>query len=44
MVYQLLERMSFSPLWHLAGGTMRPSKLGRGPLEKAIEESTRCLG
>eukprot|EP00439_Symbiodinium_sp_Y106_P027168 s4196_g3.t1 len=44
VVYQLLERMCFSSLWHLVGGTMRPSKLGRGPLEKSIEESARRLG
>ena len=43
VVYQLLERMSRNSVWHLLGGSMRQSKLGRGPLEKSIEEAVRHL-
>ena len=43
MAYQAIERLSYNSVWHLVGGTARPAKLGRGPLEKAIEEMARKL-
>ncbi|CAE6916579.1 unnamed protein product [Symbiodinium sp. CCMP2592] len=42
-VYLAFERMSYKAVWHLVGGTVRPSKLGRGPLEKAVEEAAKRL-
>ena len=40
-VYVAFERMSYNAVWHIVGTTIRPSKLGRGPLEKAVEEAAR---
>ena len=37
--YSAFERLAFNSVMHLIGGSLRPSKLGRSPLEKAIEEA-----
>eukprot|EP00439_Symbiodinium_sp_Y106_P020200 s8110_g2.t1 len=34
LTYIAMERLSFNAVWHLVGATVRPSKLGRGPLER----------
>ena len=41
--YSAFERLAFNSVMHLVGGSLRPCKLGRGPLEKAIEEAVRRL-
>jgi len=41
--YLALERLSFNSVWHLIGGTVRPAKLGRGPLERSVEDAAKRL-
>ncbi|CAE7675397.1 unnamed protein product [Symbiodinium sp. CCMP2592] len=42
-VFMAFERLCHSSIWHLLGGTLRASKLGRGPLEKSIEDLARKI-
>ena len=37
LVFQSLERLCHCALCQLVGGSLRQSKLGRGPLEQMIE-------
>ena len=41
--YSAFERLAFNSVMHLIGGSLRPCKLGRGPLEKAIEEAASAI-
>ena len=42
-LYTLMGRLARNSIWHLIGGTMRPSKPGRSPLARHIERLLQYL-